>query len=55
MLDHKWLINPIKLVIQKYKNEYLALATIPYDGADNTAEIDEYHHKWNKEMPGSLI
>ena len=43
MLDHNSLIDHTRLVIQKYKNEYFALAASAYNGADNTIEIDEYH------------
>ena len=55
MLDQNWLINPTRLVIQKYKNEWFALTFVAYDEVDDTIEIDEYHQRWNNEMPKNLI
>ena len=31
MLDHNWLIDPIRLIIQKYKTEWFALTVVAYD------------------------
>ena len=55
MLDHNWLIDPIRFVIQKHMNELFVLAIVTYDEVDDTTEIDEYHQKWNNEMPKNLI
>ena len=55
MLDHNWLIDPIRLVIQKYKNEWFSLTVVAYDEVDDTIEIDEYHQRWNNKMPRNPI
>ena len=55
MLDHNWLIDPIRFVIQKDMNEWFFLAVVMYDEVDDTTEIDEYHQRWNNEMPKNPI
>ena len=35
-------------------NEWFVMAVVAYD-EDNTTKIDEYHQRWNNEMPKNLI
>ena len=55
MLDHNWLIDPIRFVIYKYMNEWFVMAIVAYNEVDDTTEIDEYHQRWNNEMPKNPI
>ena len=55
MLDHNWLIDPTRLVIQRYKNEQFSLTIVAYNEVDDTIEIDEYHQGQNNEMPRNPI
>ena len=58
MLGHvgsQLVINPINFVIQKHMNERFVLDVVVYDEVEDTIEIDEYHQKWNSEMPKNPI
>ena len=55
MLDHNWLIDPTRFVIQTYNNEWFFLAIVAYDEVDDTIEINEYHQRWNNEIPKNLL
>ena len=36
-------------------NEWFVMAIVAYNEVDDTTEIDEYHQRWNNEMPKNPI